>query len=53
MKLRSFGKLLSLVAVLALIFALTCAMAITAGAESIDVLSSDGDMTITVTAPHK
>ena len=53
MKLRSFGKLLSLVAVLALIVTLVCAMAVTANAESIDVLSSDGDMTITVTAPYK
>ena len=53
MKLRSFGKLFSLVAVLALVFALTCAMAVTAGAESIDALAAEGDMTITVTAPHK
>ena len=53
MKLRSFGKLFSLVAVLVLIFSLTCAMAITANAEDIDVLSSEGEMTITVTAPYK
>ena len=48
----SFGKLLSLVSVLALIVALTCAMTLTANAESIDVFAADGDMTITVTAPY-
>ena len=53
MKLRSFGKLFSLVAALALIFALTCAMTLTANAESIDALAADGDMTISVTAPYK
>ena len=37
MKLHSFGKLFSLVAVLALVIALACAMAVTAGAETVDL----------------
>ena len=53
MKLHSFGKLCSLVAVLTLIVALSCAMTLIARAESIDALSSESELPITVTAPHK
>ena len=53
MKLHSFGKLCSLVAVLTLIVALSCAMTLTARAESTDALSSEGELTVTVTAPYK
>ena len=43
MKLHSFGKLFSLVAVLALVIALACAMAVTAGAETVD-LAAEGNV---------
>ena len=51
MKLHSFGKILSLIAVLTLVFALALAVAVTAAAES--NAQAEEEMTLTVTAPYK
>ena len=53
MKLHSFGKILSLVAVLVLLCALTCAMTVTANAETYDAASVEADMTINASSPEK